>query len=261
MEKRRQAPAYRFASYLGTYLERDIRLVFDIGKLSDFHVLLRLLVARTSQEQNVASLAREIGVSSHTIEHWISVLEASSITFSLEPFHANLGKRLIKRPKLNFWDSGLVCHLTGLRDIEALEGGPLGGPLFENLVIAELLKDSLHGGRYRDFWFYRDNTGGEIDLIVYDKGARRVFFLEIKSGKTAKTEWAERLERAVDIVRPAFEGRGLNFASGIIYRGPSKPDWPRPGFSFVNADEIGNAEMDPLFSAMPFPGLLRAHEA
>ena len=240
-----------FSSYLGTYLERDIRLVFDIGKLSDFQILLRLLAARTSQEQNIASLAREIGVSSHTVEHWISVLEASSITFSLAPFHANLGKRLIKRPRLYFWDSGLACHLTGLRDMEALEGGPLGVPLFENLVIAELLRDSLHGGRDRDFWFYRDNSGGEIDLIVHDKSARHVSFLEIKSGRTAKVEWAERLERTVNIVRPAFEGRGLSFASAIIYRGQSKANWPKLGFSFVNAEEVGAAGMDPLFPVSP----------
>ena len=223
-----------FASYLSTYLERDIRLVSDIGKLSDFQVLVGLLAARVSQELTVAVLAREIGVSAHTIDSWISALHASYLTFPLRPFSGNLGKRLIKRPKLNFWDNGLVCHLTGIRDQETLEAGPLAGPLFENLVVAEVHKQALHAGEDKEFWFYRDNTGNEIDLIIQDHASRLVTLVEIKAGFTAKANWVARLERSASLVRPGFEKQGYQVALQVIYRGEPKPSWPQQGIDFVN---------------------------
>jgi len=223
-----------FASYLATYLERDIRVVFDIGKLSDFQVLVGLVAARVSQEQNAAILAREIGVSGHTVDSWISALHVSYLTFPLRPFSANLGKRLIKRPKLYFWDNGLVCHLTGIRDQETLEAGPLAGPLFENLVVAEIHKQAAHAGEDKEFWFYRDNTGNEIDLITQDHAKRLVTLTEIKSGFTAKADWVARLERAASLVRPEFERQGYRVTLQVIYRGESKLAWPKLGIDFVN---------------------------
>jgi len=226
-----------FAAYLSTYLERDVRLVHDIGKLTDFQILVRLLAARCSQESNASSLAKEIGVSSHTVDHWISVLQAGYVGFALQPFHANLGKRLIKRPKLYFWDTGLACHLTGLRDREALEGGPLHGPLFENLVVAELRKHALHAGLDQDFWFYRDGGGTEIDLIIHDHDHGLVRCMEIKTGMTPKPDWAYRLQKAAALIRPGFpEDHAL--VCEVVYQGESRSDWPRPGVDFVNLEDI-----------------------
>jgi predicted AAA+ superfamily ATPase len=195
-----------YASYFGTYIEKDVRLVFDIGKLSDFQRLVRLLAARVAQEQNSASLSRELGINAKTIESWISVLEAGYLIFRLEPFHGNIGKRLIKRPKLFFWDTGLVCHLTGQRTEEALEGGPLAGPVFETLIVSELLKKNLHQGADRAFSFYRDNAGNEVDLIIHDRDENVVSFLEIKSSQTAKAEWAYRLEKTTQGIAEALAG-------------------------------------------------------
>jgi predicted AAA+ superfamily ATPase len=226
-----------YAAYLSTYLERDVRLVHDIGKLTDFQILVRLLAARTSQEQNASSLSREIGVSSHTIDSWISVLEAGYLTFSLQPFHANLGKRLIKRPKLYFWDTGLACHLTGLRDHAALEGGPLNGPLFENLVVAEYHKLAAHRGQDVDFWFYRDNTGLEVDLIIQDRTTRQANLVEIKTGHTAKADWAARLCKAAELLRPQFEAEGYSLSCRVVYQGETRRSWPKPGIDFVNVED------------------------
>lgn len=225
------------AAYLSTYLERDVRLIYDLGKLSDFQILIRLLAARCSQEQNAANLAREIGVVSHTIEKWISILQAGYICFALLPFHANLGKRLIKRPKLYFWDTGLACHLTGLRDQEVLEGGPLYGPIFENLVIAELKKIATHRGLDQDFWFYRDNAGLEVDLIIQDHGQRRVYLVEIKTSHTAKVDWTKRLAQAATVLGPTFQTAGFSLHCHVVYQGESKPSWPKPGFDFYHVDE------------------------
>lgn len=227
-----------YAAYVATYLERDVRLVNDIGKLADFHRLLRLLAARTSQEQNMSSLSREIGVSSHTIDAWVSVLESSYLTFNVQPFHANLGKRLIKRPKLYFWDTGLVCHLTGIRDREALEDGPLLGALLENLVVAETRKKILHAGLDQDLFFYRDNVGREVDLIIHDRGARLVRLIEIKSGHTAKHEWISRLEEIAAILDPYLKAEGLKVGCQVVYRGATRRSWPKAGFDYLNVEDF-----------------------
>lgn len=219
------------------YLERDVRLIYDLGKLSDFQLLVRLLAARCSQEQNASSIARELGVTSHTVEKWISILLAGYVCFTLPPFHANLGKRLIKRPKLYFWDTGLVCHLTGLRDLEALEGGPLYGPLFESLVVAELKKTAAHLGLNQEFWFYRDNAGLEVDLIIQDHSQRQVYLVEIKTSHTARSDWATRLANAADLLGPYFQATGFTLHCHVVYRGETKRSWPKPGFDYYQVDD------------------------
>ena len=227
-----------YSSYFGTYLEKDIRLVFDIGKLTDFQLVVRLLAARTGQEQNAASLSRELGVSAKTVDSWVSVLEAGYLIFRLEPFHGNIGKRLIKRSKLYFWDTGLLCHLTGLRDKDSMEGGPLAGPIFETMVITELKKRSEHRGLERDFWFYRDNAGNEIDLIIHDHAESTVSFIEIKWGQTAKSEWAYHLEKVAGLIIPSFTGQDVSFRRIIVYRGETKLNWPKEGSDYINWQEM-----------------------
>ena len=127
-----------YASYVENYIERDVRNIINIVNLRDFQRLIFLLAARVSQELNMNSLSKEIGVSVKTIQGWISILEASYIIFLLPSYHKNLGKRIIKRPKLYFYDPGIVCYLTGIRDMETLNQGPLGGSLFENMIVSEM---------------------------------------------------------------------------------------------------------------------------
>jgi predicted AAA+ superfamily ATPase len=227
-----------FGSYLATYLEKDVRQVFDIGKLADFQLCLRLLAARTSQEHNASSLSRETGVSSNTIDKWISVMEAGYVLFLLKPFHANIGKRLVKRPKVYFWDTGLVCSLTGIRDLRALEDGPLGGPVFENLVVAELFKMILHRGLSREMFYYRDNGGNETDLVIHDKETGSVTLMEIKSGHTAKPVWAEQLNKTAEIIKNSSSFPGAEFRTCIVYRGETRKDWPRKGCDFINFESV-----------------------
>ena len=155
-----------YASYVQTYLERDIRAIYDIGNLREFERCLRLLAARCSQELHLSSVAAEVGVSAPTIRKWVSVLEASRMIYLLPPYHRNLGKRTIKAPKLYFLDVGLVCYLTGLRDFSHVLDGPLAGPLFENFCIQEALKVSLAQGVQPRFYFLRTQAGLEVDLLV-----------------------------------------------------------------------------------------------
>ena len=227
-----------FSSYFGTYLEKDIRLVFEIGKLSDFQSLVRLIAARTAQELNATSLSRELGISDKTVDNWISVMEAGYILFRLPPFHANMGKRLIKRPKLYFWDSGLACYLAGIRDSDSLEGGPLSGPIFETLIVAELKKRAAHRGMEREFYFFRDNAGDEIDLIIHDHDENSVSFVEIKSSHTAKSDWAYHVERVAALIASLFTREGTKFRSAIVYRGETKRNWPKTGIDFLNWQEL-----------------------
>jgi len=224
-----------YSSYLATYLERDVRLANDVGKLSDFQTLARLLAARTSQEYNASSLAREAGVDSKTIESWVSILEASYLVFRLRPWYANIGKRLVKRPKLYFWDTGLACYLSGVRDQESLEAGPLGGPVLENLVIAEILKAVAHRGTDVEVNYFRESNGLEADLLLNDREGGRRWVVDIKSGHTPKSEWMESLGRVAGLaVKP---GGVAACRRVIIYQGETKRDWPSPGCDFLNFEE------------------------
>jgi predicted AAA+ superfamily ATPase len=232
------APREWFASYLATYLEKDIRAVAAIGDLTDFQRLVRLAAIRSSQELNFAGLARDIGVAAKTVAAWLSVMEAGYIVHRLEPWFANIRKRIVKRPKAYFWDTGLLCHLAGVRDREALDAGPLGGPVFETLVVSELRKRALHRGAAVDFWYYRDNGGNEIDLIVQDRAAGRLAFVEIKAAATPKTDWANRLERAAAPLLPALTADTPKVEYLIVYRGASRRAWPRPGIDWRNWDEL-----------------------
>jgi predicted AAA+ superfamily ATPase len=227
-----------YSSYLATYLERDVRLANDVGKLSDFQTLIRLLAARASQEYNASALARDVGVDSKTVESWVSILEASYLVFRLRPWKANIGKRLVKRPKLYFWDTGLVCHLSGIRDKEALEEGPLGGPVFENLMIAEILKAAAHRGTDLDAYFFRESNGLEADFILADRENGRLWIADAKSGYTAKAPWTESLGRVYSLLKKVKETSArAALRRVVVYRGETRRDWPAPGCDFLNFED------------------------
>ncbi len=170
------------ASYIQTYLERDVRQIVNVGDLNTFQRFLRLCAGRTGQILNQSELARDVGVSVPTIKSWLSVLEASHQIFLLPPYFNNFGKRLIKSPKLYFMDTGIATFLLGLHEAEPLMKGPMFGPLFETMVIANWVKVFQHRGEPPQMYYWRSNDGLEIDLLVERNG--RLYPFEIKSTQT-----------------------------------------------------------------------------
>lgn len=176
-----------YASYVATYVERDVRQLLNVQDLSGFQRFLRLCAGRCGQLLNLSGLAGEAGIAHSTARAWMSVLEASDIVFLLQPYHRNFGKRLVKAPKLYFVDVGLASWLLGIRSADVLALHPLRGALFENLVVSEFLKARFNAGLPADLYFWRDNNGLEADL-VFEVG-RRLQTVEIKSGQTVTSDY------------------------------------------------------------------------
>ena len=176
------SPADWFASYIATYIERDIRQVLRVHDLSVFQRFVRLCAGRNGQLLNLNALAGETGVSQKTARSWLSVLESSYIVHLLPPYFRNFGKRLVKTPKLYFLDQGLACWLLGIRSPEHLALHPMRGAIFESFIISEFLKSRYNRGLPPDLYFWRDNNGLEAD-IVFERGTK-LQPVEIKSGQT-----------------------------------------------------------------------------
>ncbi len=180
------------ASYIQTYLERDVRNLRNLGDLTQFQVFLRAAASRSAQLLNLSDLARDVGIAVNTAKDWLSILEASFQVFILRPYHVNMGKRLVKSPKIYFTDTGLLCYLVGLRDIEHASAGPMGGAIFENLVIADLYKTFLHRGEEPTIYFWRTAAGSEVDVIVDTQSG--LVPLEIKKNQTPRLEMAKEIQ-------------------------------------------------------------------
>lgn len=173
---------YFYANYVRTYIERDVRLLKNIENLATFERFLHLCAGRVGQLVNKSSLGLEAGIDHKTVESWLSILEASYIIFRLQPHHKNYNKRVVKMSKLYFYDVGLATSLLGIQQTDQLNLHPFKGALFENLVIVELLKSRWNNGERNNLYFWRNNRGNEIDVIV-DNGLQ-LEPIEIKSGKT-----------------------------------------------------------------------------
>ena len=176
------------ASYVQTYLERDVRNLRNIGDVTLFQTFLRALAAHSAQTIKLSELARDIGIAVNTVKDWISILEASFQIFILRPYYANIGKRLVKSPKVYFVDTGLLCYLVGLRDAQHAASGPMGGAIFENLVAAELYKTYMHRGEEPAMYFWRTAAGSEVDLVIETQD--RLIPIEIKQSATPRPEMA-----------------------------------------------------------------------
>jgi uncharacterized protein len=202
------------ADYTATYVERDVRQLLRVGDLLLFQTFLRLCAGRTSQILNLSSLANDCGISQPTARAWLSVLEASYIVFRIPAFFANLGKRLIKAPKLYFYDTGLAASLLNLEHPGQLATHPLRGALFETWVVAEIAKAHLHRGRRPRFSFYRDRRGLEIDLVL-ERGAD-LLLVEIKAAQTppaqALAAFARFDEALAGKAAPTIAGRLVVYA-------------------------------------------------
>jgi predicted AAA+ superfamily ATPase len=175
-------PAKLYSDYIESYIERDLRQIVNIKDLDKFRTFIRLCAGRIGQVFVASHLANEIGVSVHTINSWISILETSYIIFQLPPFHANINKRLIKSHKLYFYDVGLASNLLRIQMPDQLDSHPLRGALFENLIVADIIKSRRNRGFMDNFFFYRDSNQNEVDLIIDD--LLTIDAVEIKSSET-----------------------------------------------------------------------------
>jgi len=207
-------PRRFYNGYLQTYVERDVRALVQLRDLSPFQKFLVLLAGRVGQLVNLASLASDVGVSSTTIRNWLSVLKASYVVFELPPFFENIRKRLVRSPKIYFTDVGLAAFLLGIHTGEQASRDPLRGNLFENLVVAEIVKGALNRGIRPEIYFYRDSHGNEVDLLIREKGWLTP--VEIKSSGTFSTDFVKGLEN--------FRGLGIKrVASGsVLYNGAQR---------------------------------------
>ena len=198
---RKLRPSEALSFYLSTYLERDVRQLLRVSDLGLFERFLRLAAGRTGQLLNSSALGSEVGVSHNTIRQWLSILETSHIIKLLAPWSANLGKRLVRTPKLYFLDTGLAAALWGLTEPGQLASHPLRGALFETFVIGEALKARFNRGETDNLFFYRDHAGHEVDLLMeYGDG---IDLIEIKSARTIHAEFLTGMEYFHSRVRPA----------------------------------------------------------
>jgi predicted AAA+ superfamily ATPase len=185
-------PTDYYPNYISTYVERDVRQVKSITDLSLFVKFIKLCAGRIGQLLNKTSLAIECGVSAPTIAAWLSVLEQSYVIYQLQPSYKNFNKRLVKTPKIYFFDTGLACSLLDIRSAEQVSTHYLRGGLFENMVINEIMKSRLNQGIQPDLAFWRDSNGNEVDLILTE--ATEQFAYEIKSGATPTRDFFKGLK-------------------------------------------------------------------
>lgn len=189
-----------FPNYVATYLERDVRQLLAVQDLSQFHRFVRMCAARSGQLLNLAALGSDCGISAVTVSKWISVLEASYLVMRLQPYHRNFGKRLVKTPKLYFLDVGLMAWLLGIRDEVTLETHAARGALFETWVISELVKWRFNAGQNCDLFFWRDNVGHEVDVVLETPQGLQA--LEIKSGGTFASDWSQAARKWAGFAGP-----------------------------------------------------------
>jgi predicted AAA+ superfamily ATPase len=197
-------PTQSLADYVSTYVERDLRQLSLIRDLTVFQRFLGLCAGRIGQLLNHESLANDTGVSHATVREWLSLLETSYIAFRLPPFFRNISKRLIKSPKLYFYDVGLAAYLIGIDSPKQLDTHPLRGMLFENMIVAEVLKFLLNRGRRAGLHFYRDSSGNEVDIVI--PWGAQLIPVEAKSAKTIHTEFFRGFRRFAAILEEAADG-------------------------------------------------------
>ncbi|MCX5842537.1 MAG: ATP-binding protein [Deltaproteobacteria bacterium] len=218
-----------FAAYVTAYVERDVRQLLKIQELETFQRFVRLCAGRTGQLLNLSSLATECGITHNTAKSWISVLEASYLAFLLRPHHANFNTRLVKMPKLYFYDAGLVSWLLGIRTPEQIETHPLRGNIFETFIISELIKSQFNQGERPAFFFWRDSNGNEVDLIL-EQGAG-LMPIEVKSGKTLTRDSFVGLEKWCALAGDKTMKPSLIYGGSLAYehKGMKVLGWQQSG--------------------------------
>ena len=206
-------PTKAYRNYFQTYVERDLRQLINVKDLMQFERFVRICAGRVSQILNLEEIGGEVGVSSHTVKQWISILEASFIVFRLQPYFDNFGKRIIKSPKLFFTDVGLATYLLGIENKMQISRDPLRGHLVENLVILELMKFRLNQGLDPQLYYYRDVQKNEVD-VIFKKGAELIP-IEIKSSKTYNTEFLKKLHFFLELAKDRASKGYLIYAGDL----------------------------------------------
>ena len=204
-----------YPSYIKTYIDRDVRILRNINDYSAFTRFLKLCAGRCSQILNVTALAEDAGITRKTAEAWLSVLEASYIIYLLKPYYKNFGKRIIKNPKMYFYDTGLVSSLLGITSAEQIENFYMRGALFENFVVSELLKRRLFSGKSDELYFWRDSNGIEIDVIEEDNLEIKAY--EIKASETMNTAFFSNIKKVKELTGLKAEN------TAVIYSGKTLP--------------------------------------
>lgn len=182
-----------YGNYLNTYIERDVRLLKNIMNLDTFQKFIRLLAGRTGQLFNQSSLGNELGLDNKTVNSWMTLMEASFIAFRLSPYHTNFNKRIVKTPKVYFYDTGLLAYLLGIRSKQDVEVHFAKGQLFENFIILEKMKTAWNYKTHEQFYFWRDSSGNEVDLLIED--GLKLQAVEIKSSKTIHPNFFQNLKQ------------------------------------------------------------------
>ena len=220
-------PYQALSDYFATYIERDIRKIVNIRNISLFEKFVKLCAGRVGQILNISSLANDTGINHTTAREWLTLLEASYTVFLLPPFYRNIGKRLIKAPKLYFFDTGLASHLIGIEKVEHLNNHPLRGNLYENMIVMEILKHRYHNGRASNIHFFRDAKGHEVD-VIYLLG-NRTFPIEVKAGETFRSDFLKQLL----YFNSLFNTEEKESSGALLYNGNT--DYHRSGFEILNS--------------------------
>lgn len=189
---RKLDPTRYYADYVGSYIERDVRSLSAVQDLGNFQRFMRMCAARTGQLLNLNSLANDCGISHPTAQSWMNLLEASYVVRRIAPYHRNFGKRLVKAPKLYFLDTGLCAWLLGITTAQQMASHYARGALFETWVVTEALKWRAVRGDKQPLYFWRDNIGNEVDLLLEQNG--QITLVEVKSGQTFQSEWLRNLD-------------------------------------------------------------------
>ena len=226
---RKLAPAEWLAAYVATYLERDVRSISRVIDLISFQRFVTLCAGRTGQLLNLSALASETGVSQPTAKAWLSILEASFVVFRLPAFHAGIVKRLVKMPKLHFYDTGLACWLLGIRTPDQLQTHPLRGPLFETWVVSEIVKHRTNRGEPGGLFFYRDRHGTEADLVM--QSADGLTVIEMKASATITTDMLAGPARVAEILAATAPVKAV-----AVHAGDSRQD--RTGVSAIPWESV-----------------------
>jgi len=208
-----------FSSYLQNYLERDVRSISSVQDLPKFRRFMGLLATRQGQILNRTELAAPLGMSVPGVSHWLDILEATGLLVLVQPYFENLGKRLIKSPKVFFTDSGLVAHMLGIRSVSELERSPFLGALFEGAVAAEILKAQCNRGARKELYYFRDQQGLEVDFVMRSGGRWRL--IEAKASHTPVPAMAAAMLRLADAMAQHSPGGRPDCI--VVHRAPKRP--------------------------------------
>lgn len=209
-------PELFYANYYDTYVERDLRNLLKVSNITAFDKFVHLLALRVGSEFNATALSREVGVSSVTINEWLTILETSYIAFRLQPYYNNPNKRLTKTPKIYFHDTGLLCYLLNIETKQHLDIHPNRGQVFENYVVAEMMKQEANQNRRNRLFYYREVQGLEVDILRL-RGSE-ILLYEVKAGKTYQSNYQKNMKALTESLTGVKSGT-------VIYDGETlSPD-------------------------------------